>query len=80
MGGRLSAAELIEQDVARRQAYVCEENEHIYAAFVLALGDEPTYRVIEGAWKNDRPYGTLHRVASTGRKARHGGCDRSLGV
>ncbi|MCI5957958.1 MAG: GNAT family N-acetyltransferase [Clostridiales bacterium] len=60
--------ELIEQDVARRQAYVCEKNGHIYAAFVLALGDEPTYRVIKGAWKNNRPYGTLHRVASTGER------------
>lgn len=60
--------ELIEQDVALGQAYVCEENGHIYAAFVLALGDEPTYRVIKGAWKNDRPYGTLHRVASTGER------------
>ena len=60
--------ELLEQDIARRQAYVCEERRHIYAAFVLAMGDEPTYRVIEGAWKNERPYGTLHRVASTGER------------
>lgn len=32
------------------------------------FGEDPTYRVIDGAWKNDRPYATLHRVASSGKK------------
>lgn len=59
---------LIEQDIALGRSYVCEEAGRILATFVLALGDDPTYRVIEGAWKNDRPYGTLHRVASSGER------------
>ena len=36
--------------------------------FTLILGDEPTYALIEdGAWLNDEPYGTLHRIASNGK-------------
>lgn len=59
---------MIEEDIALGQSYVCEEDGHIYASFVMMRGDEPTYQVIEGAWKNDLPYGTLHRIASTGER------------
>lgn len=55
-------------DIEKNQLYVCEEEGHIYAAFVMAVGEDPTYRIIEGAWKNDLPYVTLHRIASTGEK------------
>lgn len=55
-------------DLERGQLYVYEEDGEMDAAFVLALGDDPTYRVIEGAWKSDAPYGTLHRVASSGKR------------
>lgn len=60
--------ELLESDIALGQLYVCEEDGHLYAAFVMAVGEDPTYRVIEGAWKNDLPYVTLHRIASTGER------------
>ena len=60
--------ELLEEDIALQRLYVCMEDEKLHAAFVLALGDDPTYAVIEGAWKNDAPYGTLHRIASSGEK------------
>ena len=66
--GGYPSQELLEQDIARNRLYVCEENEALHAAFVLALGDDPTYAVIEGAWKNERPYGTLHRIASSGER------------
>lgn len=56
------------RDIDRNQLYVCEEDGHIYAAFVMAVGEDPTYQIIDGAWKNDRPYVTLHRIASTGEK------------
>ena len=29
-------------------------------------GDAPTYEEIDGAWLSDRPYATIHRVASDG--------------
>ena len=66
--GGYPTQELLEEDIRLGRLYVCEE-EHLLAAFVLALGDDPTYRVIEdGHWKNDLPYGTLHRIASSGER------------
>jgi len=61
--------ELLKQDLSEKRLYVCVENGEIYAVFVLLLGEEPTYRVIEGKWLNDMPYATLHRVASSGEKS-----------
>ncbi len=60
--------ELVLQDIALARSYVCQENGQILAVFVLVPGDDPTYAVIDGAWKNNRPYGTLHRVASSGQR------------
>jgi len=62
--------ETVEEDIAFSRGYVCEEDGHIYAVFMLLTGEEPTYQVIDGAWLNDAPYLTLHRVASTGEKPR----------
>ena len=66
--GGYPTREMIEGDIDREQSYVCEDDGHIYASFMMMTGDEPTYQVIEGAWKNDLPYATLHRIASTGEK------------
>ncbi len=66
--GGYPTQEMIEKDIALSQSYVCEEDGHIYASFVLMSSDEPTYQVIDGAWKNDLPYGTLHRIASSGER------------
>ncbi len=62
------AEKLVEQDIALGRSYVCLEKDKLLAVFVLALGADPTYAVIDGAWLNDRPYATLHRVASSGEK------------
>lgn len=66
--GGYPSRELLEEDIRLDQLYVCVEAEQIHAAFVLAMGDDPTYAVIEGAWKNDLAYGTLHRIASSGQR------------
>lgn len=66
--GGYPTEEMLREDIRLEQLYVCEEDAHIYAAFVLVFGEDPTYQVIEGAWKNDRPYGALHRIASTGER------------
>lgn len=59
--------ELLVADIARGELYVLAEKETIHGAFLLAVGEDPTYAYIEdGAWANDLPYGTLHRVASDG--------------
>lgn len=60
--------ELLMDDMRKEQLYVCcAQDGRVCGAFVLALGDDPTYAAIEGGkWLNDEPYGTIHRVASDG--------------
>lgn len=59
--------EVLLGDLAQGSLYVVEEGGRICGVFVFALGDDPTYRIIEdGAWLDDEPYGTIHRVASDG--------------
>ena len=61
------AIERLEKDIEIGQLYVCHEGEEIYGAFVLQFGIEPNYVTpYEGAWLNDAPYGTIHRIGSGG--------------
>ena len=60
--------EIVREDIALCRGYVCEENGHLYAAFMLLEEEDPNYRRIDGAWLNDLPYQTLHRVASSGER------------
>lgn len=54
-------------DIAAGWLYVlCDDRDHPYGVFVFALGEEPSYAQIDGAWLNDRPYGTIHRIAGDG--------------
>lgn len=56
----------VEEDIGLGRLYVMEEEGHIYGVFALVMGDDPTYAYIEGAWREDSPYGTIHRIASDG--------------
>lgn len=59
--------QVVEQDVENGNSYVMEENGKVVGTFAFILEEDPTYRVIEqGAWHSDKPYGTIHRVASDG--------------
>lgn len=58
--------ELLRQDMAAQQLYVMEDGGGVYAVFAFVLGEDPTYVRIEGAWRDDSPYGTLHRMGSDG--------------
>ena len=51
--------------IEKATSYVCEDNGEIVATFHFeANADDPTYRKIyEGEWKNDEPYGVIHRIA-----------------
>ena len=40
----------------------------LVGVFTFIIGDDPTYKVIDGAWPNENPYGTIHRIASTGKE------------
>ena len=57
--------ELLDFDIRLERLYVIIRDGRIAASFVLFIGDEPTYRVIRGgAWPNDKPYMTIHRLAA----------------
>jgi len=63
--------ELIAEDIEKGQFFVCLDgtagNEEIHGVFSFILGKDPTYDYIEGgAWLNDEPYGTIHRMGSDG--------------
>jgi len=61
---------LIRQDIAAGKSYVClDDSGNIAGTFFFDCGDdiEPSYRQItDGAWKDDSPYGVVHRIASAG--------------
>ncbi len=59
--------EIIEEDIFLKRLYVFEEENEIVGAFVYFLGTEPLYNIIDGAWRDNSPYGVIHRVASTGK-------------
>lgn len=59
--------ETILEDIYHKQFYVMEADHCIHAVFAFIIGEDPTYRIIEnGEWKSNTPYGTIHRLASTG--------------
>ena len=60
--------ELLREDMRLGRLYVAETEGTVHGAFVLLLGEDPTYQYIEnGTWLSGEPYGALHRVASDGR-------------
>ena len=61
--GGYPSRELLESDLEKGQLYVYKKDDEIGAVFVFFVGEEPTYRVIDGQWPNEKPYGVLHRIA-----------------
>ena len=60
--------ELLVEDIKEGILFVIEENEVVHAVFTFILGEDPTYlNIKDGAWLNDSPYGTIHRIASDGK-------------
>lgn len=60
--------ETVLEDISRKQAYVIISQNIICGVFAFIIGVDPTYRTIEnGAWLNDLPYGTIHRIAGNGK-------------
>ncbi|MFR1722972.1 N-acetyltransferase [Emergencia timonensis] len=60
--------ELLTKDIEQGQLYVMEEKNEIHGVFVFIIGADPTYEVIkDGAWPDNSPYGTIHRIAGDGQ-------------
>ena len=58
--------ELVKEDITSGSSYVVTDDGKIVATFAFIIGTEPTYLEIDGAWLDDDPYGTIHRIASDG--------------
>lgn len=54
----------IMRDISNGVSYVVVIDGMIAGVFTYIIGNDPTYDVIEGEWLNDKPYGTIHRIAS----------------
>ena len=63
---RYPLTEDLEEDIGKGQLYVWAPDGAVHGAFVLQLGEEANYREIQGAWRSDTPYGTIHRIAGDG--------------
>lgn len=62
--GGYPPGELVESDIRNRSCYVCAEGTEILGVFSYFTEPDPTYsEIYGGAWRNDGPYGTIHRVA-----------------
>lgn len=59
--------ELLQRDIREKHLFVDVEKDEIHGVFAFILGPDETYLDIEdGSWKNDDPYGTIHRLAGDG--------------
>ena len=68
--GGYPSRDIIMEDIAHGYHYIGEDEDgEILMVFSFIVGADPTYALIEGGeWLNDAPYGTIHRIASTGLK------------
>lgn len=58
--------EIVKEDIASQNCYVCEEMGEVMGVFSFFIGEDPTYGVIEqGNWHCDKTYGTIHRLAGS---------------
>lgn len=54
------------EDIAHGDSYVIEQDGILCGVFSFIIGKDPYYDFIEGQWKNEEEYGTIHRIASNG--------------
>lgn len=59
--------ETLRTDIEKQRLYVYKKDGRIHGVFMLLLEEEPTYAYIEdGSWREEAPYGTIHRLAGDG--------------
>lgn len=60
--------EVILEDIQQRAAHICTDDEgNIIGVFSVFTDPDPTYKNIDGAWLNEKPYATIHRIATNGQ-------------
>ena len=58
---------LVKKDIENGESFLVLDNDTIVGTFACIKDIEPTYLEIDGAWLNDDPYVTIHRIASNGK-------------
>ncbi len=58
--------DILQNDIQKGQLYAVCEGKIIHGAFAFFMEPDPTYSYIEGSWRSESPYGTIHRVAADG--------------
>lgn len=59
-------SEIVLRDIANGNCYIVMQGEAIAGVFTFIVGREPNYDDIMGLWPDNKPYGTIHRLASAG--------------
>lgn len=62
-------------DISQGIGYAFENEQGVIGYCCVVIGDEPAYHKIDGAWKTDRAYAVVHRMAFS-RKVRGGGLSK----
>lgn len=69
-GDKFPREEVVRDDVESQRTVLLVDTvdgeERVLAQFALCPGIDPTYVNIDGAWLDDDPYVTIHRIASSG--------------
>lgn len=67
--GGYPSEELMRSEISASHCHVCiTDNDLMVGTFCFIIGEDPTYGYIEqGDWLSPGPYGTIHRLASSGR-------------
>lgn len=53
----------IEQDIENGIGFVFAQADEVLGYCCIIIGDEPAYHNIDGAWKTERTYAVVHRMA-----------------
>lgn len=62
--------ELLKKEIDADHCYVCiNSKNHIVGTFCFIIGKDANYNSIkDGEWLNNKPYATIHRLASSGEE------------
>ena len=55
-------------DITHKIGYAFTDETGVIGYCCIIIGDEPAYHEIAGAWKTDRPYAVVHRMAFSRNK------------
>ena len=61
--GAYPSGDDVVKDIEMGIGYVCENDGEVVGVFVFNVGEEPTYRIIDGEWKKEGEYAYIHRIA-----------------